>query len=136
MPPETKKPTAGTVGSIEGSGERPTGELYPLRTWQTEAEGVAAREREAEVIDRARKAVLDRLALLALVDDETGIQARRAAEVLQAPAIPEAVYQVVMAFGANLAAIVYRKESGDRARVAKLLNAVIVEATHVRPRAA
>lgn len=155
MQPETANPRFGGVGLVERPGqEQPTETFYtsaglepigaimdrltigayPDRTFGTAAETVAAREREAEVLDDARELVLQKLAVLALVDDETGVQSRRAAEALRACPIPEPVYQVAQAFGSILTAIVYSVNRSDRARLARLLDDVLREAARIEPR--
>lgn len=109
---------------------------YPSAPAGSDAEAFAAREREAEVLDAALELVVEKLRALALVQDETGIRARRALEALEAPATPEPVHQITRALASLLVAVVYSAARGDRLRLARLLNDVLREAARFEGRAA
>jgi hypothetical protein len=111
---------------------RSTAESYSSRPWGTDSAIVAAQEREGEALDRAIQRALDLLAPLMLVEDDWGLRARRASEALRTRPIPEPVYLVAKAFGDNLAAIIYSRSTSDRARLARLLNELLIEATRIQ----
>lgn len=63
--------------------------------------------------------------------DEIGDRADRMLREASGLFIPPAVYEVARAFGTNLTAITYSTQTGDRARIGRLLGSLIDEARKV-----
>lgn len=98
--PDDEPEAVGASGNVEHSGEQPTCQVYPERTWGTSAESVAAREREAEAITAEVEAIKDRLKVLMLVEDETGIRAGRSYDCLTSdPFVSDELWTVAKAVG-------------------------------------
>lgn len=98
---------------------------YPTVPAGTEAEGVAAREREAELIEAKFAEIRRELNVLAQVDDEAGLKARRMVETLDAPCWPEPVHQTIRAFAENLAVVVYSTDPGRRREAQRMIETAV-----------
>ncbi len=132
-PHETQKPEAGASGGVEELAGTPTHGLYPVHAYGTEAEAVAAREREAESLDAEVKAIAKRLQILMLVDDEVGARAARAYDDLtSAVFIPTTVWSVGLAIAWSTCGAVYGSERATRARFAKPLREVLAIAAEIK----
>lgn len=126
MNPHKEKPAGPTAGESREQEEPSTLGLYPVRASGTDAETVAALEREAEVIDEALKFITSRLKVLMLVEDEIGTRAARAYEALTVdPYIPAEVWMVAKALALTTCSVIYKAERADRARFAKPLREVL-----------
>ncbi len=126
MPHETTKPTGQTVGVSREPG-RPhlTDEVYAYLTEPLDAPQDAEWERIRFALFR-----------IAMTDQgEKGTRARRVLAQTTGVFLPESVYRIVWAFGLNLAGLLYGREPLDRARLARLLNEVIREATRIHSEA-
>lgn len=135
--PDTLAGVAGAVGALgraldshnvarEAPSAGPSrSALYGEVTTGTDAESIAGREREAEVIEARFAEIRRDLALISQVDDEAGLRARRMVEALDGPCWPEAVHQTARAFAETLATVVYATNPARRREAQRVIEAAV-----------